>query len=114
MIELGQLEAQHTAFTNRKTLVVVVSIEDQKTARLTQKEVPHLIVVADSERSLTNAMQVLHRDSHPKGGDTSAPTTLLIDGTGRVAWVHRPENYFRRLSPAEVIEAIDEKILAEH
>ena len=112
MVELGQLEKQHAEFSRRNVEVVVVSIEEQAKARLTQKDFPHLVVVADSDENLTNAVQVLHPDSHPQGGDTSAPTTLLIDGSGRVAWVHRPENYFGRLSPAEVLAAIDEKMPA--
>ena len=110
MVELGQLEKHHAEFAKRNVEVVVVSIENHEDAQLTQTDFPHLVVVADAEENLTNAVQVLHPDSHPEGGDTSAPTTMLTDGSGRVAWVHRPENYFRRLSPAEVLKAIDEKL----
>jgi alkyl hydroperoxide reductase subunit AhpC len=110
MVELGQLEAHHAEFARRSIQVVVVSIEDQKTATLTQKDFPHLVVVADEEENLAKAVMVLHPDSHPEGGDTTAPTTLLIDGQGTVRWVHRPENYLGRLSAAEVLKAIDEKM----
>lgn len=108
MVELGQLEKQHEQFARQKTQVVVISIEGPEDAKLTQKDFPHLVVVADSDRKLTEAVEVLHPDSHPEGGDTSAPTTLLVDGGGIVRWVHRPEIYFGRLSPAEVLGAIDE------
>ena len=113
MVELGQLEKHHAEFARRNTEVVVVSIENQADAKLSQQDFPHLVVVADADENLTKAVQVLHPDSHPEGGDTSAPTTLLIDGSGRVVWVHRPENYFRRLSPREVLTAIDERMAAE-
>ena len=110
MVELGQLEKHHAEFAKRNVEVVVAAIEKQADAQKTQQEFPHLVVVADTDENLTNAVQVLHPDSHPEGGDTSAPTTLLIDGAGRVVWVHRPENYFGRLSPTEVLKAIDEKL----
>ena len=113
MIELGQLEAHHQEFEKRDTQVVVISIESQKDAQLTQKDFPHLVVVADSERTLATAVEVLHPGSDPHGDDTSAPTTILTDGSGTVRWVHRPPTVFGRLSPAQVLRAIDEKVAAE-
>lgn len=109
MVELGQLEREHEEFARRKMQVVVISIEDEKKAKLTQQDFPHLVVVADSDRKLAEAVEVVHPGSNPQtGGDTSAPTTLLVDGGGIVRWVHRPEIYFGRLSPAEVLGAVDE------
>ena len=108
MIELGQLEREHAEFAKRKTRVVVVSLEDQETARATQAEFPHLVVVADSEHKLANALDVIHRRSGPDDGDTSAPTTFLIDGSGTVRWMFRPQRFLVRLTPAEVLAAVDE------
>ena len=113
MIELGQLEEKHEEFAKRKTRVVAVSIEDQEKARLTQKENPHLVVVADAERGLSQAVGVVHRESAPDGGDTAAPTTLIIDGDGQVRWVFRSESVFRRLSPEEVLAAVDQHMRKE-
>jgi len=107
MIELGQLDAHHEEFARRKTEIVVISLEDQKDAQVTQKEFPHLVVVADAARKLSEAVEVIHQNSNPHGGDTSAPTTLLVDGNGIVRWVHRPDLVFGRLSPADVTAAID-------
>lgn len=107
MIELGQLEAQHAEFAKRKSRVVVVSLEDQKDASKTQSDFPHFVVVADHERGLANSVEVLHRHSAPDGGDTTAPTTLLIDGAGTVRWTFRPDRFFTRLSPSEVLAAVD-------
>ena len=107
MIELGQLERHHEEFARRNARVIVVSLEDEKDAQATQKDFPHLIVVADKDAGLANALQVLHRQAGPGGGDTIAPTTLLVDGAGRVRWTFRPDTFFRRLSPAEIVEAVD-------
>lgn len=113
MIELGQLEAHHQEFEKRDTQVVVISVEDQQTAALSQKDFPHLVVVADSQRTLAAAVEVLHPGSDPNGDDTSDPTTILTDGDGTVRWVHRPPTVIGRLSPAQVLRAIDDKLTAK-
>jgi alkyl hydroperoxide reductase subunit AhpC len=113
VIELGQLETHHEEFARRNVEVVVISVEDQKDAQLTQKDFPHLVVVADYEQTLAKAVEVLHPGTSPEGGDTSAPTTILVDGSGTVRWVHRPPTVIGRLSPAEVLKAIDEKVPAQ-
>jgi peroxiredoxin len=112
MIELGQLEANWQEFERRKVRVVVVSIEGQEQARATQAEFPHLVVVADAKRNLSEAVAVIHPQSAPDGGDTAAPTTLLIDGDGTVRWTFRPDRVFRRLSPSEVLAAVDSQMPA--
>jgi alkyl hydroperoxide reductase subunit AhpC len=108
MIELGQLDAAHEEFQKRNVRVIVASIEDEETARATKTDFPSLVVVADSNRGLTNAVAVIHPESAPDQSDTAAPTTLLVDGQGVVRWVFRSENVFRRLSPAEVLAKVDE------
>src|SRR5438552_17803444 len=109
MIELGQLEAAHAEFDKRKTRVVVVSLEDQETAKTTQAKFPHLVVVADADRKLAEALDVIHRQSAPDGGDTTAPTTILVDGKGTVRWTFRPERFLGRLTPEQVLAAVDER-----
>ena len=42
--------------------------------------------------------------------DTNAPTTLLLDGAGTVRWFRRPERIIARLSPAELLAAMDETL----
>jgi peroxiredoxin len=112
MIELGQLEAAHAEFDKRRTRVVVASLEDQPTAQATQADFPHLVVVADAERNLAEAVQVIHEQSAPGGGDTTAPTTLLIDGGGTVRWLFRPDRFLTRLDPTQVLAAIDQHLPA--
>src|SRR5437867_971688 len=113
MIELGQLEAKWQEFEKRKVRVVVVSIEDQEAARATQADFPHLIVLSDAKRELSNALQIIHERSAPGGGDSAAPTTVLIDGSGTVRWTFRPDRVFSRLSPAQILAAIDKEMPAD-
>ena len=40
--------------------------------------------------------------------DTNAPTTFLVDGSGYVRWVYRPDRFIERLSADELLQAISE------
>ena len=108
MLELGELEEQHAEFTKRNVQVVVASNDDVATARLTQEKFPNLIVVADPDLSLINAMQVQHAGAAPGGTDTAAPTTFLFDGTGHVCWFVRPDRITDRLPPEQILKVIDQ------
>ncbi|MEX2121248.1 MAG: redoxin domain-containing protein [Pirellulales bacterium] len=107
MNELGQLEAEHREFEKRKARVVVASLEDQETAKATQAAFPHLVVVADADRKLAGALDVIHRQSAPDRGDTTAPTTIVVDGGGTVRWTFRPRRSHGRLTPAQILAALD-------
>jgi peroxiredoxin len=87
-----------------------VSIEGLEEARATQQDFPHLVVVSDAQRKLTNAVAAIHTGSDPHGGDTAAPTTLLIDGRGTVRWTFRPDRVFDRLSHDQLTAAIDKHL----
>jgi peroxiredoxin len=110
MIELGQLEAHWQEFEKRKVRVVVVSVEDLEAAKATQTDFPHLIVVSDAQRNLSGAMDVIHPRSAPHGGDSAAPTTILIDGNGTVRWTFRPDRVLHRLNPEQILAAIDKEM----
>ncbi|HVX16353.1 MAG TPA: hypothetical protein VHC22_34525 [Pirellulales bacterium] len=107
MIELGQLERREADFARRKARIVVSSIEGAEEAQQTQADFPHLLVLSDEERGLSNAVQLIHPHSTPEGGDTSAPTTIIVDEQGTVRWLYRSPSAIARLSPDEVLEALD-------
>jgi peroxiredoxin len=106
MIELGQLNRRHEDFARRNTRVIVASLEGVEDAAKTQEQLPHLLVLADGGRGLSEAVGVIHAQSHPEGGDTSAPTTIIVDRHGTVRWLHRA-GVITRLAPDEVLQAID-------
>ena len=110
MLELGQLEKSHEEFSRRGVKVYVISNDDLPTAKETQNLFPHLVVVADPDQTVANAVQVVHQGAGPKGGDTNAPTTFVVDGAGNVRWLFRPGTYFERLPAAELITATDQNL----
>jgi alkyl hydroperoxide reductase subunit AhpC len=110
MIELVQLERRHDDFAKRNTRVLVVSVEGLDDARKTQADFPHLIVLADQERGLTDVAGLIHPHAAPDGGDADMPTTILVDRYGTVRWLYRSPVVIARLSPDEVLQAIDRRI----
>jgi peroxiredoxin len=107
MVELGQLEARHEDFEKRNTRVVVVSLDNVEDSAKTQQKFPHLTVVSDDTESLAKAAELIAPQHSPTGGDTLAPTTVLLDRDGVVRWVSRKDNYLERPPPDEVLAAVD-------
>ena len=112
MHELGELEGRHADFARRNARLVVVSLEGREEGQQTKAQFPHLTVVSDEERQLASVVDVLHPHSAPGGGDTAAPTSLLIDRQGIVRWLYRPDRVLRRLSADELLAAVDQHLSA--
>jgi peroxiredoxin len=107
MIELGELEDYHAEFAWRNARVVVVSADGLEESQKTQKDFPHLVVVADPDRKLIAAAEVLHPKAGQHGEDVAAPTTFFIDREGMVRSVFRPKQVITRLSAEDVLAAVD-------
>jgi alkyl hydroperoxide reductase subunit AhpC len=107
MTELVQLERRHDDFARRKTRVLVTSLEGLGEAKQTQADFPHLVVLADETRSLSEAAGVIHPHAGPDGGDADAPTTILVDRQGIVRFLYRSPSVIERLSPDEVLREVD-------
>lgn len=108
MTELVQLERRHADFPRRNAGVIVISVEGQDEARKTQADFPHLTVLSDQDLSLTKAAGVIHPHAGPDEADIDIPTTILVDRRGIVRWVYRSPSVIARLSPDEVLQAIDQ------
>jgi peroxiredoxin len=107
MIELGELEAHQAEFAQRHTRLVVASADDRAASAQTQEKFPHLVVLSDPDRALIGAAGAVHPGASPDGQDVAAPTTFLLDRDGQVRWVFRPDRAFERLSPADLLAAVD-------
>ena len=110
MVELGQLEHRHDDFDRRRVRVIAVSMEGADDAQKTQAEFPHLLVLADAGRNLSEAAALVHAHARHDGSDADAPTTILVDRGGVVRWVYRPPSAIARLSPDEVLQAVDQNM----
>jgi peroxiredoxin len=112
MTELGQLEQHYEEFDKRGVCIVAVSLDDVKDTAETQMQFPHLIILSDKDESLARASDVIGPHHGPNGETTVSPTTVLVDSEGRVRWVFRPDRYINRLSPEDLLAAIDANLPA--
>jgi peroxiredoxin len=111
MIELVQLERRSEDFARRNTRVIAVSMEGPDDAKVTQERFPHLLVLADQGRGLSEAAKLVdERNKAPDGSDVDAPTTILVDRHGQVRSVKRPAVVIARLSPDDVLQAVDQQM----
>src|SRR3954452_5379314 len=107
MTELVQLERRHEDLANKSAQVIAISIEGLDDARKTQADYPHLTVLSDEARSLSEAAGLIHPHASPDGRDADVPTTILVDGDGIVRWLYRSPAVIARLTPDQVLQAID-------
>src|SRR5262245_4371724 len=110
MIELGQLEANHAEFDKRNVSIVASSVDDLETSKATQADFPHLKILADPERKLAETFRTLHVGAGPAGQNIHAPLSVLVDGAGTVRWAFRPNRIIERVSPKELLAAVDEHV----
>jgi peroxiredoxin len=110
MSELGQLEQRHEEFARRNTRVIAASLEGPDDAQKTRNQFPHLLVLADQERGLARAADLIHPHAGPDGSDANAPTTVFVDRQGVVRGLYRPGNVTSRLTPDEVLQAVDQHL----
>jgi alkyl hydroperoxide reductase subunit AhpC len=110
MTELVQLERRHDEFAKKNTGLIVSSVEGLDDAKKTQADFPHLTVVSDESRRLSEAAALIHSHSGPAGEDIDVPTTILVDRRGIVRWIYRSPLVIARLSPDDVLSAIDRNI----
>ena len=113
MVELGQLEGKAAEFDKKHVRIVAVSLDNLEDSKATQEKFPHLVVVADQDKKLSEALQVIHGNEGPGGTATNAPTTILVDGQGVVRWVFRPDRFLTRLSAQELLQAVDQNLGSE-
>ena len=111
MVELGQLEERYADFDKREVRVLAISQDDLENSKKTQEACPHLQIVSDANASIANALELLDKVHHgPKGEDTNAPTTILVDGDGTVRWIYRADRFMVRLSPDDLLKAVDQHL----
>ena len=110
MSELVQLERRHEDFAKRNTRVLVASLDGLDDSKRTQADFPHLTVLTDQKRGLSEVEGLIHSHAGPDGGDADAPTTILVDRSGTVRWLYRSPSVIARLSPDEVLQEVDRRM----
>jgi peroxiredoxin len=70
--------------------------------------------VSDKDENLAKAAELLAPPGQGHdGGDTLAPTTVLVDRYGEVRLVKRPDRFIERFSPDQLLAAAKEQFHTE-
>ena len=67
-------------------------------------------MLSDEGRGLSEAARLIHAHAGPDGGDIDIPTTILVDKRGTVRWLYRSPSVIARLSPDDLLQAIDQNM----
>jgi peroxiredoxin len=96
------LEAFHQAGINPIAISVDKPEESRKLANLAGYK---FTMLSDEKRQAITSYDLVHKGGGPKGEDISRPAEFLLDSTGTVRWRMLTENYWRRATPEQIIEA---------
>ena len=94
--------------------VQVVTVSTDQPEEIREKRGVHGLqarMLSDPDLVVTDAFGLRNQGIHsaPPGDDTEAlpvPTSLLIDGDGKVLWMDQSQNYQRRSGPEVVLAAL--------
>ena len=62
-------------------------------------------LLSDQNRQAITAYDLVHKGGGPLGQDISRPAEFLLDSTLTVRWRMLTENYWRRATPQQILEA---------
>jgi peroxiredoxin len=108
---LRRWEELRSEFDEREVQVVTVSAESPEDIQDRYRNHRlQAIMIADSDLAVVDAFGLRNLAIHsgPRNVDgLPVPTSLLVDGEGRVLWVDQAENYQRRNGPEVVLAALE-------
>jgi peroxiredoxin len=96
------LEAFHQAGINPIAISVDKPEDSRKLAQSAGYTFP---LLSDQKREVITRYDLVHKGGGPVGEDISRPAEFLLDSTGTVRWRMLTENYWRRATPEQIMEA---------
>jgi peroxiredoxin len=96
------LETFHQAGINP----IAISVDKPEDLRkLAQSAGYTFPLLSDQKREVITLYDLVHKGGGPAGEDISRPAEFLLDSTGTVRWRMLTENYWRRATPEQIMEA---------
>ena len=86
--------------------LVAASTDDVADAARAAADFPNLTFLADREGTLLAALEAFDTARGPGGIPLAAPTLLLLDGSGIVRHVFRPDRFVERLHPDQLLAVV--------
>ena len=96
------LETFHQAGINP----IAISVDQpEESHKLAQSAGYTFLLLSDQKRDVITRYDLVQKAGGPTGQDISRPAEFLIDSTGTVRWRMLTENYWRRATPEQIMEA---------
>src|SRR4029078_1195043 len=85
---------------------VAISVDKPEESRkLAQSAGYTFALLSDQNREVITRYDLVHKGGGEHGQDISRPAEFLLDSTGTVRWRMLTENYWRRATPGQIMEA---------
>ena len=85
---------------------VAISVDKPEESRKLMRSAGYTFpLLSDQNRELITRYDLVHKGGGPEGQDISRPAEFLLDSTGTVRWRMLTENYWRRATPEQIMEA---------
>ena len=108
MSELQGLQLSIDEFRKRGCAIAGVVVDPLETnATLVRQVGLAYPILSDPSLAMIDAYGLRHAHGGPDGQDVAHSASVLIDGTGTVAWRSVTDNFRRRPTPATVLAALD-------
>ena len=86
--------------------VVAISVDTpEESRRLAQLAHYTFPLLSDQKREAITHYDLVHKGGGPAGEDISRPAEFLLDSSGAVRWRMMTENYWKRATPEQVLDA---------
>jgi peroxiredoxin len=103
---LRSIEKNLPTFNQAGIRPVAISVDTPDELRnLAQKAGYSFTLLSDRKREAITRYDLVHKGGGPSGEDISRPAEFLLDSSGTVRWRMLTENYWRRATPEQILEA---------
>ena len=100
------MQKKLAGFNEAGIRVVAISVDTpEQSKRLAQQAGYTFPLLSDQKREAITRYDLVHKGGGASGDDISRPAEFLLDRSGIVRWRMLTENYWKRATPDQVLEA---------
>ena len=103
---MRSIQKNLATFQQAGILPVAISVDTpEQSLKLTQSAGYTFTFLSDQKRETITRYDLVHKGGGEHGEDISRPAEFLLDSSGTVRWRMLTENYWRRATPQQIMEA---------
>lgn len=103
---MRSIQRNLNAFNEAGIRPVAISVDTPEQSRQLAQQAGYTFpLLSDQKRETITRYDLVHKGAGEHGDDISRPAEFLLDSSGTVRWRMMTENYWRRMTPEQVMEA---------